>query len=1211
LEIENISGGSTQTSDCLASVDCENDQLPGKGNESLGELADQSKTGYDPQNITFLSLNVCGLKSKLKGVEFENMLRKYDIVMLSETKLNRISAGSIDIPGFKFMPKNRSGAKAASGGVGVFIKDNLYQHCVELEGKCEFVLWLKCSLIPGKDILIGIVYIPPENSKYSDVKMFEDLENELVSLTAGKNLSKIIFGDLNSRTANLTDSVFLDNIISEAVDFSDEITQELFENQEIVTYSIDTQRYSQDNVSDKYGKRLLNMCRHLGIYILNGRVGCDKNIGHVTCRDKSVVDYVIASADIFQYVSDFCILPFDPMLSDVHNPISLTLKIPNMYDPNPSILNLDPNTEGLENAPKRPKWKPGMKTEFQDNCALESDVVLEVENTLTALEMVPDKISVVDVDNIVYKIRNIFEVSAGNCGFIKKGAIKKAPKNGVPKVGNGKRKLPHKPWFNANCENVRKDYYKAKKLYNLKPNADTKENLRTSSKTYKTQISKEYKLYHADLVNRIRNLKSSDPREYWTIVKDIEKNSKNDIEKNISIDVFTDHFRNLNCAEECDTGTNPSFVQEPHSGNPIDVPFTEKEILCVITNLKNNKACGMDRIVNEYLKSTPHIFISVYVKLFNIVLDTGIIPSDWTLGLIKPIYKNKGSKNDPDNYRGITILSCFGKLFTALINKRLVKFLEDTGHIGPEQAGFRKGYSTVDHIFTLHGLIQLYIQNGKRMYTCFVDFKKAFDSVNRTELWKKVLDSNIKGKMFNVIHNMYKHAKSRVSVGGNLSNSFPCNIGVRQGENLSPLLFAIFLNDLESFLSQHYKGLPSASATISLELEILLKLYILLYADDTVILAENAAELQKALSAMNAYCLKYKLEVNTTKTKVVIFSKGKVRKYPDFHFGNIELDVVGEYTYLGIIFNYNGKFNNAVHKLATQGTKAMYVILSKAQKLCLPIDIQLQLFDAMIKPILLYSSEVWGYQSLEPVEKVHRKFLKHILKVNSSTASCMVYGETGSFPLEVFVNQRMVCYWGRLITGPQNKFSVKMYQLMRSMSTDPLCVFPWLNKVKQILDNCGMSNTWETESFPNLTWLKESVLQNSKDQYIQNWLAQVTESNKCLNYKIFKNTFVLEPYLLELSDKLRNDYVKFRCRNSKFPIELGAHCNITRSERKCTLCQLNEVGDEFHYLFRCNLFSPDRCKLMKKYFWNNPSTYKMDLLLNSQHKQLVGPCRFI
>ena len=164
------------------------------------------------------------------------------------------------------------------------------------------------------------------------------------------------------------------------------------------------------------------------------------------------------------------------------------------------------------------------------------------------------------------------------------------------------------------------------------------------------------------------------------------------------------------------------------------------------------------------------MFIDVYVKLFNIVLNTGIVPSEWLSGFIIPIYKNKGERKNADNYRGITILSCFGKLFTSVINYRLTKFADEYNLIGHEQAGFRKGFSTTDHVFTFKCLLDMYLSDKNRLYCAFIDYRKAFDSVDRINLWTKLLSNNINGKLFTVIYNLYKHAKSCVKMQGNKSS---------------------------------------------------------------------------------------------------------------------------------------------------------------------------------------------------------------------------------------------------------------------------------------------------------------------------------------------------------------------------------------------------------------------------------------------------------
>ena len=123
-----------------------------------------------------------------------------------------------------------------------------------------------------------------------------------------------------------------------------------------------------------------------------------------------------------------------------------------------------------------------------------------------------------------------------------------------------------------------------------------------------------------------------------------------------------------------------------------------------------------------------------YVLFFNIVFDRGIIPESWLEGIIHPIYKNNGDPKCPENYRPITILSCFGKLFTAVLSLRLNNFLQYHNVLEENQAGFRSGYSTADHIFTLHALTEILKNKNKKLYCSFIDFSKAFDSVWRVGL---------------------------------------------------------------------------------------------------------------------------------------------------------------------------------------------------------------------------------------------------------------------------------------------------------------------------------------------------------------------------------------------------------------------------------------------------------------------------------------------
>ena len=179
------------------------------------------------------------------------------------------------------------------------------------------------------------------------------------------------------------------------------------------------------------------------------------------------------------------------------------------------------------------------------------------------------------------------------------------------------------------------------------------------------------------------------------------------------------HFQKLNQVidEQSEREFDPNDLKHGNT-EELNRDFTLGEIEKLIKKLKNGKACGADNIVNEYLKNCPVAMKNAIVTLFNLVLKSGVVPSDWCIGMIIPLFKNKGSVDDVNNYRGITLLSVLGKLFTSALNSRLSAYLESLSALGEDQAGFREGYSTLNHIFVLHCLIDFYLQRKKETVLC-------------------------------------------------------------------------------------------------------------------------------------------------------------------------------------------------------------------------------------------------------------------------------------------------------------------------------------------------------------------------------------------------------------------------------------------------------------------------------------------------------------
>ena len=189
-------------------------------------------------------------------------------------------------------------------------------------------------------------------------------------------------------------------------------------------------------------------------------------------------------------------------------------------------------------------------------------------------------------------------------------------------------------------------------------------------------------------------------------------------------------------------------------------------------------------------------------------------------------------------------------------------------------------------------------------------------------------------------------------------------------------------------------------------------------------LSENERELQAALDMVHTYCALYKLTVNTNKTKIIIFSRGMVRRFPTFVYGESEIEVVKDYVYLGVTMNYNNTFLKAMRKQLDQGRKAQFSMLIKARKLMLPVDIQCTLFESLVFPVLLYGCEVWGFQNSNMLEIFYRKFLKKLLNLRPSSPNCMVYGEVGKLPIQSTIDKHLINYWLRLLDKEENKPSI-------------------------------------------------------------------------------------------------------------------------------------------------------------------------------------------
>ena len=208
-----------------------------------------------------------------------------------------------------------------------------------------------------------------------------------------------------------------------------------------------------------------------------------------------------------------------------------------------------------------------------------------------------------------------------------------------------------------------------------------------------------------------------------------------------------------------------------------------------------------------------------------------------------------------------------GKLYSYIINKRLTQWIEENSIIRESQAGSRKRYSTVDHLFTLVALIQKQLCNHRKLYVAFIDFRKAFDSVVRTKLWNILRKCGVKRKMYQAIVCMYKVVKAKVRSGSDLTDSFMCPRGLKQWDICSRILFSMFTDEIANEIMERGRH------GIQLRPD-LVQIVILMFADDVILASYTVCDSQNELNILWETAERIGLAVNLDKSNIIVFRNG-------------------------------------------------------------------------------------------------------------------------------------------------------------------------------------------------------------------------------------------------------------------------------------------------------------------------------------------------
>ena len=1128
---------------------------------------------YKYLKIGFFNINSL-IGETTSDPDFKSLIEKYDIISLSETWhqnsdcIKKIKENFP--PNFRFIDnarkkKKKNKCKRNSGGILVCYKQVLHKHITIIDRKTENMIWIKIHkdfLNQKQNLFVGGIYISPINSSYTkntDEDTFLKIQEKL--LTLNQNDFIVLGGDFNARTGNEQD----------IIDETDDEVELLNLPQNYKISTIKKYRCNKDQHKNSYGDKLIDLATSANLKILNGRTlgDLEGRYTYIGYNGLSTVDYVLASENMFSRNIHSFVVEEMTNFSD-HRPTSLTVQ----YNGS------KPVTETEEHTTNRPRnlnkacdfeiYKNELNNRMQDH--LIEPLIRRIEN----LEILENDTT--EIDEVIRVVNNIY---VSDDSITTKTFRKNQQKNARTK---------NKPWFTDDCGHMKKRLNLARKMLEKKPD---KQDLRilfyNTRKKYNKLVKQQRRKYERNLTQKLEYLYSNDRMEFWKHLKSMKTQTNNETLPNLStlIAHFEDLYfkeeqnENLNAGSETDTQsvTNAIF-------NPLNAPITEEEVSKIKNSLKTQKAAAYDLITNKMIKATNEIGVKLLTKLFNTLLTHKYFPKDWNYGILRLIHKGDDPE-DANNYRAITLNSCLGKLFCTILNARFSDILEKNNIICKEQAGFRKNSRTTDWIFLLKHIVRTYVSKNQFLYTCFVDFSKAFDSIWRKALIEKLIKIGIHGKFLDIIKSMYNFTTNSIIYGDKLSKRFRSNIGVKQGDTLSTTLFNLYINDLpDEFDFDDNNPIRIGSTDISC----------LLYADDLIIMSTSPESLQKCISKLEQYCIKWKLQVNLKKTKIMIFNKqGSLIKKYKFYFNNNIIENVREYKYLGFTFTCSGLDIKGKCNLLKQAKKAWYAIkhyLQKSENRC--FSTYTHIFDSQVKPIMLYACEVWADSLKEnktiteniqsnPIEKFQINVLKQLLGVHKKTSNIAVLLETGRHPVTLTAKIQAIKYFLRFSSIEHTRLLHTYYESQKRELNGPYMKF-----ILNTLEKIGLGNIWHSQLHENpkntksQSTITRQISQRLRDISSQNILSNLASNGKLKFLQSLKTEHKIEPYLKIHNFEHRRAITKIRTSSHRLKIETGRWDKVDREDRICENCLLNKIEDESHLLFECHMHIQERLLLHQK-----------------------------
>ena len=584
-------------------------------------------------------------------------------------------------------------------------------------------------------------------------------------------------------------------------------------------------------------------------------------------------------------------------------------------------------------------------------------------------------------------------------------------------------------------------------------------------------------------------------------------------------------------------------------GGWINRDFTLDEVICSVKTLKGGKAVGLDRIPNEFLMNAGAKFWELLVILYNKVKRSASFPPGWNKGRVALIHK-RGPKELLGNYRPLTVIVSLSGLYSRLLNERLTCVVETHGLLGEVQNGFRKGRNGADNSFVLDTILWKMKALRKKVHMGFVDLTKAYDTVDRTILWKKLSAFGFGGDFLASLKAIYTGDAVQAVVNGVPTKPIYLRRGLRQGCSLSPMLFALYIADMGQAVTLSSEGFRVGNAMVSG----------LLFADDLVVVARDADGLLRLLSLVKKHADLLRMEINTGKDKSEVVSPdgaaGDLWQVLDDD-GDVVLSLrqVVKYKYLG------STTMSSMHKVGLEKQKTCISKAHKYKGSCLymsregpdVVDMTVSTWCNIAIPSILFGTEMVPFSeaTILEIERTQNQVARYALGVPSTTAGVCAQIELGLKPFRQVLYEHQLKYYARLLQLGDSRWAKQALLDHHSCTWNS----PYISYIQDIRSKLGLYEMPLSTS---------RLLSSTKDHFIR-------QVNKSLASHSL-------PWILPISSLSRKIYVQesaYSSTLSKFRYNVAPIGNKyprvggDNVRRYCPVCPDNSANTPAHLSLFC------------------------------------------